>query len=1056
MKMFFRKKVQKLVSDSSTANTLVSKAYRFFPIANSQGDLTGQRGWSSSLTQAPKVQLDELGRTTIIIENDGPLYFVSNGTDREFKNLANNSGFKLQGANAVRVSASMVPSRQQRTQIVLLEYDENRQRIGEVTVPATTECLAYLHSATRYVLPTIRVSGSGKLTVNWLRFESAIKQEIDIPGRVQFLNQVQVGPDSQFSGVKQQLDVISDGLKKAQAELSDLVLTHDNTPTAKSNDAVALFRERVIRESLTALAASLPDSNGCRHYEKIPLRVGLITDEYMFNFYRDVFDTTVYLSPSGYKSQLQENDFDLILYVTCWKGMNDEEWKGVKFRETPKTALNAIIDWANENDIPTIFQSIEDPSNFEYFLPIAEKFDHIFTSDSDVVERYQEELRHDRVYYAEYGANPMVNNPIGSWRHFFNRAFFAGSYPERYAERTKDMRTIFDSIPDLGRNLLILDRNFNSTGFDFPEAYQEAIVGPVPHEVLQKMHKLYRYSLNFNSIKNSPTMCAMRVYELQAQGLPIISNYAKSVFNHFPGIRIIPEKTEIVEFETPPQSYQELAVANDLLLEAQLDKNAYEVTSRMVSKTGLPVAKSKPKTVLVFIPNATTSLKDALKDQRFVETFTTSNPEEFETLATSGRFTYGVALSPNLDYEPNYLAGLLAAFVYTDSDFVCQEAYFEEGKLVDGPVHEFIPAASDRFKSMIDLGTTGAVDFLMGRTESLTGEGYAVAPFGIGYSTFVRTHALEQDKPKILSVIVPVYNNGRFLETKCIESIKRNTRWNEFEVLLVDDGSTDPETISICASLQRRYPNIKLYCFNDGGSGSASRPRNKGLELASTEWITYLDPDNEISPQGYDNLLALLDKRVDQDQPCDLVSGYQVKVAERVGYTGRNTDKEARVVENSYKEFFGRGQFPVVSTQAAVIRRSVLKNNDISFVEGAAGQDTLYGWELLHYAKSPIFTNTAYIIYYAERTSSITNSVDTAYFDKSLVLERAQVQSLKKMGLFEEYVESRFDAFIRGWYLEKLRRVPEEHRESAAQTLRKIIDLYGQRPEDYLESVVNG
>ncbi len=120
MKMFFRKKVQKLVSDSSTANTLVSKAYRFFPIANSQGDLTGQRGWSSSLTQAPKVQLDELGRTTIIIENDGPLYFVSNGTDREFKNLANNSGFKLQGANAVRVSASMVPSRHQRTQIVLL------------------------------------------------------------------------------------------------------------------------------------------------------------------------------------------------------------------------------------------------------------------------------------------------------------------------------------------------------------------------------------------------------------------------------------------------------------------------------------------------------------------------------------------------------------------------------------------------------------------------------------------------------------------------------------------------------------------------------------------------------------------------------------------------------------------------------------------------------------------------------------------------------------------------------------------------------------------------
>src|SRR5699024_4695517 len=168
------------------------------------------------------------------------------------------------------------------------------------------------------------------------------------------------------------------------------------------------------RELLIQLASTLPQSNGSEYFStKLPFHVAVVTDEYMLNFYRDAFEKVTYVRPAEV-DRVIETGFDFLLYVTCWKGVANEEWRGVKFREAPRAALEKLLDYARENGKPTFFQSIEDPSNFEYFLPVAEKFDHVLTSDADCVDAYRQELGHDRVYYGEYGANVMLNNPIGS------------------------------------------------------------------------------------------------------------------------------------------------------------------------------------------------------------------------------------------------------------------------------------------------------------------------------------------------------------------------------------------------------------------------------------------------------------------------------------------------------------------------------------------------------------------------------------------------------------------------------------------------------------------
>ena len=67
--------------------------------------------------------------------------------------------------------------------------------------------------------------------------------------------------------------------------------------------------------------------------------------------------------------------------------MHGDDWYGdERHGEIPE-----VIEYANARDITTVFQSIEDPTNYERYLPIAAKCDYIFTTDADCVERYKED-----------------------------------------------------------------------------------------------------------------------------------------------------------------------------------------------------------------------------------------------------------------------------------------------------------------------------------------------------------------------------------------------------------------------------------------------------------------------------------------------------------------------------------------------------------------------------------------------------------------------------------------------------------------------------------------
>ena len=101
-----------------------------------------------------------------------------------------------------------------------------------------------------------------------------------------------------------------------------------------------------------------------------------------------------------------------------------------------------------------------------------------------------------------------------------------------------------------------------------------------------------------------------------------------------------------------------------------------------------------------------------------------------------------------------------------------------------------------------------------------------------------------------LSIIVPAYNAEKYLEA-CIESIMAST-YRNFEVLLVDDGSTDGTGI-LCDKLAEKYDQIRVFHTENQGVAKA---RNWGINHASGKYIGCVDSDDVITPKLFEVLIS--------------------------------------------------------------------------------------------------------------------------------------------------------------------------------------------------------
>lgn len=115
----------------------------------------------------------------------------------------------------------------------------------------------------------------------------------------------------------------------------------------------------------------------------------------------------------------------------------------------------------------------------------------------------------------------------------------------------------------------------------------------------------------------------------------------------------------------------------------------------------------------------------------------------------------------------------------------------------------------------------------------------------------------------MISIIVPVYNAAPFLR-RCVSSILAQS-YEDWELILVDDGSKDESGV-ICDEFASKDSRIKVIHQTNGGVSVA---RNRGLDCASGEWITFSDADDWLEEDALENYMK-------HSTGCDIVrAGYK-------------------------------------------------------------------------------------------------------------------------------------------------------------------------------------
>lgn len=217
-----------------------------------------------------------------------------------------------------------------------------------------------------------------------------------------------------------------------------------------------------------------------------------------------------------------------------------------------------------------------------------------------------------------------------------------------------------------------------------------------------------------------------------------------------------------------------------------------------------------------------------------------------------------------------------------------------------------------------------------------------------------------------ISFIVPVYNTEKYL-SKCVESILNQNLNSDYEIILVDDGSTD-KSGSICDDFSKCYSFIKTFHKKNGGASSA---RNLGLQKASGEYIYFIDSDDFLLEN--DNFTIVINS-LDADILQFKMNYYYEKNDK---YVHCRDLKDYFYVDNKYEylEKMISENTLSVSPCDKIIKRSILVENEIYFEEGIICEDIDWSLKLYLYINSVRVINKEVYSYRQNRKDSITNII---------------------------------------------------------------------------------
>jgi spore maturation protein CgeB len=267
------------------------------------------------------------------------------------------------------------------------------------------------------------------------------------------------------------------------------------------------------------------------------LKVAAVVDEFSWRAWQ--FEADLYsFTPENWRRTLEAKPPDLLLVESTWHGI-DDAWH-YQLRDLGKFTAKVshycmpdVVAWCRSKGIPTVFYNKEDPPNFEFFIDSAKLFDFVFTSDANCIPEYRARLEHRRVFALPFAAQPRIHNPISTGERRGNVCFAGTWYNHRHESRQEAAEAILH--PAIDFDLVIFDRMAasESKNYRWPEVFQKHVYAALPYDKMVAAYKRFKLFLNINSVADSPTMFARRVFELLACGTPVVSSRSKGIERFF-------------------------------------------------------------------------------------------------------------------------------------------------------------------------------------------------------------------------------------------------------------------------------------------------------------------------------------------------------------------------------------------------------------------------------------------------------------------------------------------------------------------------------------------
>ena len=282
------------------------------------------------------------------------------------------------------------------------------------------------------------------------------------------------------------------------------------------------------------------------------------------------------------------------------------------------------------------------------------------------------------------------------------------------------------------------------------------------------------------------------------------------------------------------------------------------------------------------------------------------------------------------------------------------------------------------------------------------------------------------------SFIVPVYNTSKYLD-KCLKSLVNQT-FNDFEIIIVNDGSTD-NSKSIIYNYQKKYNNIKLINQKNQGLSSA---RNNGVKEASGKYLLFIDSDDYVEC----NLLKEIDKEINEVE----VLRYQVMIEDEDGNNVKTFNEKNFDVINGFDAFKMLSNYHFVEPAwCYVFKKDYYLDNNFKFETGVYHED--YG--LIPYViyKARKVKSISYIGYhYVQRCGSIMNNND---YKKTVKKAFDMLKQYKTLRLFSKNIRKKnnlddyYLSYISNCVIVKARELKGRERKMYVNELKKLNTFNG-------------